>query len=45
MARWPLSMADPGNSFAVVREMRPVPFVTDDVVQPSHSPSIRILLT
>jgi hypothetical protein len=27
------SLADLGNSFAVVREMRTVPFVTDDVVQ------------
>jgi hypothetical protein len=27
------SLADLGNSFAVVREMRTVPFVTDDVVR------------
>jgi hypothetical protein len=25
------SLADLGNSFAVVREMRPIPFATDDV--------------
>jgi hypothetical protein len=27
------SLADLGNSFAVVREMRTVPFVTDDIVR------------
>jgi hypothetical protein len=37
-----------GNSFAVVREMRTVPFVTDDVVRPlviTVAPLVPLLLT
>jgi hypothetical protein len=42
------SLADLGNSFAVVCEMRPVPFVTDDVIQllvATVAPFIPLLLT
>jgi hypothetical protein len=42
------SLADLGNSFAVVREMRAVPFVTDDVVQllvVTVAPLLPLLLT
>jgi hypothetical protein len=42
------SLADLGNSFAVVREMRPIPFATDDVVRlliATVAPMIPLLLT
>jgi hypothetical protein len=42
------SLADLGNSFAVVREMRAVPFVTDDVVRllvVTVAPLLPLLLT
>jgi hypothetical protein len=42
------SLADLGNSFAVVREMRPVPFATDDVVRllvATVVPLVPLLLT
>jgi hypothetical protein len=42
------SLADLGNSFAVVREMRTVPFVTDDVVRLliiTVAPLVPLLLT
>jgi hypothetical protein len=42
------SLADLGNSFAVVREMRPVPFATDDVVRllvATVIPLVPLLLT
>ena len=42
------SLADLGNSFAVVREMRTVPFVTDDVIRllvATVAPLVPLLLT
>jgi hypothetical protein len=42
------SLADLGNSFAVVREMRPIPFATDDVVRllvATVIPIVPLLLT
>jgi hypothetical protein len=42
------SLADLGNSFAVVREMRTVPFVTDDVIRllvVTVAPLVPLLLT
>jgi len=42
------SLADLGNSFAVVREMRPIPFSTDDVVRlliATVAPMVPLLLT
>jgi hypothetical protein len=42
------SLADLGNSFAVIREMRAIPFATDDVVRlliATVAPIVPLLLT
>src|SRR4051794_31140776 len=42
------SLADLGNGFAVIREMRPIPFTTDDVVRlliATVAPIVPLLLT